>query len=133
MVRRALRSTSYRKLKRKTPGGRAVIHYERRRPSRATCQCGAELHGVPRLRTAEFRATPHTSRRPERTYGGQLCPKCTKERVKLEKLYLYTPMPEAAAVAEAPAAKKRGRKVAKAAPEEAEAAPEAPMATEEAA
>ncbi len=113
MVRRALRSTSYRKLKRVTPGGRAVTHYERRRPGPAHCAaCSSELHGVPRLRTAKARQVPHVSRRPERAYGGQLCPSCTAERVKLEKLYLYTPLPEAPAVAEAAVlSTKRSRKV----------------------
>ncbi|HLD77567.1 MAG TPA: 50S ribosomal protein L34e [archaeon] len=102
MVRRALRSTSYRKLKRVTPGGRAVTHYERRRPALAHCAgCSGELHGVPRLRTARFRAIPHTSRRPERAYGGQLCPACTAERIKLEKLYVHTPMGAAGAPLEA--------------------------------
>ena len=56
---------------------------------------------MPRLRTARFRAIPHTSRRPERAYGGQLCPACTAERIKLEKLYVHTPMGAAGAPLEA--------------------------------
>ncbi|MBN1275220.1 50S ribosomal protein L34e [Candidatus Woesearchaeota archaeon] len=67
----------------KTPGARVVTHYVRRKPKQATCaQCGAKLKGVPRGRPAQIKATPKSSRRPERPYGGVLCSACTRAKLK---------------------------------------------------
>ena len=83
MPRPALRSRSLRRIYRRTPGGRLVIHYERRKPNKAKCYiCGGELHGVPRLRPSELRKLPKTMKRPERPYGGHICPKCLKRLLK---------------------------------------------------
>ncbi|AIJ06085.1 50S ribosomal protein L34e [Methanocaldococcus sp. 16A] len=79
------RSRSYRRIYRRTPGGRIVIHYKRRKPNKAKCAvCGAELHGVPRGRPVEIRKLPKSQRRPERPYGGYLCPRCLK-RLMIQK------------------------------------------------
>ncbi len=83
MVRPALRSRSLRRVYRRTPGGRTVVHYERRKPNPARCaRCGKPLNGVPRLRPSQLRKLPKTLRRPERPYGGVLCPKCLSELLK---------------------------------------------------
>ncbi|MFQ5892309.1 MAG: 50S ribosomal protein L34e, partial [Candidatus Methanofastidiosia archaeon] len=67
----------------RTPGGRRVIHYERRKPSFHKCaSCGAKLHGVPRGNPFEIRRLPKSKRRPQRPYGGYLCPKCLKKKLK---------------------------------------------------
>ena len=83
MVRRALRSTSIAKHKKCVPGNRSVIHYSRRKPTAAHCKyCGAKLNGVPRDRPAKVGRVHHTSRRPERPYGGNLCPRCLAQSIR---------------------------------------------------
>ncbi len=83
MVRRQLRSTSIAKHKTRVPGNRSVIHYSRRKPSAAHCQyCGAKLNGVPRDRPGKARKVHHSSRRPERPYGGNLCPRCLAQSIR---------------------------------------------------
>lgn len=63
----------------KTPGGKTVKHYRRRKPSKAVCgSCKKELKGVPKNIPAKVRAMPKSARRPERPYGGNLCSACTR-------------------------------------------------------
>ena len=79
MPRPALRSRSLRRVKVRTPGGKTIVRYERRKPGPARCAlCGAVLGGVPRERPAKLRKFSHTERRPERPYGGVLCPNCLR-------------------------------------------------------
>lgn len=89
MVRRALRSRrGFRRVKRKTPGGKHVIRYERRKPSEAKCgSCGKKLAGVPRDRPIGMKRLGKAQKRPERPFGGNLCPSCLKSMVKEEKVY----------------------------------------------
>lgn len=77
MPRPMYRTRSWRRVKRVTPGGELVVHYEKRRPGRARCAiCGGELHGVPALRPAQLSKLAKTMKRPERMYGGVVCPRC---------------------------------------------------------
>lgn len=93
MVRRALRSTSLRKIKRTSPSGRHVIHYKRRRPDEAICaKCKAYLSGVPRLRQAQLHKLAKSKHKPNRPYGGTLCPSCTRERIKSKLLNIGMPL-----------------------------------------
>lgn len=83
MPRPGLRVRSLRKVKVKLPGGASIIHYFRRRPSGAVCAgCGRQLHGVPRERNVPLSKLPRSRRRPERPYGGNLCPSCARKKVK---------------------------------------------------
>lgn len=83
MVRPALRSRSLRRVKRRTPGGRVVTLYEKRKPGPARCaRCGRPLAGVPRYRPNVIRNMSKTSKRPERPYGGVLCPSCLAELLR---------------------------------------------------
>lgn len=76
------RSHAYAKLFVRVPGGRTVIHYRRRLPSRAVCGvCGTPLSGVPRARPATIRKLPKSKRRPNRPYGGNLCPTCSRRMI----------------------------------------------------
>jgi large subunit ribosomal protein L34e len=85
MVRPAYRSRSRRRVYKRTPGGRTVVHYEKRKHSRAVCAiCGRPLGGVPRGRPVELRKMAKTEKRPERPYGGYICSGC------LRKLYKFT-------------------------------------------
>ena len=67
----------------KTPSGRTVVQYKAKRPSKAKCaSCGAILSGVPNKNPNEMKKMPKTARRPERPYGGVLCSKCTRAKIK---------------------------------------------------
>ncbi|MDI6737867.1 MAG: 50S ribosomal protein L34e [Nanoarchaeota archaeon] len=77
------RSRTFRRVFVKTPGGKTVMHYRKRKPSKAHCAgCGALLHGVPRERPFIMQRMGKTEKRPERTFGGELCSKCTRIRLK---------------------------------------------------
>lgn len=83
MVRRSLRSRSLKRKKTKTPGGKIVVHYKKKKIKVAVCAiCKKPLHGVPRLRVSEMRKLAKSKRRPERPYGGNLCSKCMRELFK---------------------------------------------------
>ena len=79
------RSRSLRRVQRRVPGGRTVLHYRRKKPSKARCgSCGTALMGVPRELPYKMRTMAKTKKRPERPYGGVLCSSCT--RIKLVEL-----------------------------------------------
>jgi large subunit ribosomal protein L34e len=65
----------------KTPGGRTVTHYKRRKPKSAKCgKCGAVLKGVPRELPSKMRKVSKTAKRPERPYAGVLCSRCMRAK-----------------------------------------------------
>jgi large subunit ribosomal protein L34e len=77
------RSRTLRRIHKRTPGGRTVLRYKKRAPGKAVCAvCGAELHGIPRTKPSKIRHTPKTKKRPERPYGGYLCSRCMRVKVK---------------------------------------------------
>jgi len=76
------RTRSLRRIKKRTPGNRLVIHYEKRKPKIAHCaECHKPLHGVPRKRPVEIGKLPKSQRRPERPYGGILCSACSRKLI----------------------------------------------------
>ena len=80
MVSGMFKSRTFRRVKKSTPGGRNVTHFERRKPSKAICGgCGATLKGVPREIPTKMMNLSKTQKRPERPFGGVLCSKCTRE------------------------------------------------------
>ena len=82
MVSGKQKSRSKRRIYRRTPSGRIVIHYVKRRPAKASCaNCGNKLAGVPALRNTEMRDIAKSSKRPERAYGGQLCSSCSRRTI----------------------------------------------------
>ncbi len=82
MVRPMYRSRSLKRVIRRTPGGRIVVHYERRKNTPMRCgRCGAILCGVP-IKDRERRKLPKSMKRPERMFGGVLCPRCLREVLK---------------------------------------------------
>ncbi len=77
------RSRSMKRRLKKTPGGRKVIHYERGKLKLAHCaNCGKQLGGVPSLRIGKMKKLSKTQKRPQRIFGGVLCPKCVKDKIK---------------------------------------------------
>ncbi|MBU1111837.1 MAG: 50S ribosomal protein L34e [archaeon] len=90
MPRGMHKSRTLRRVFVKTPSGKNVLHYRKRKPSRAHCgACGAILTTVPRELPAKMANIPKSKKRPERPYGGLLCTKCLrmmmKERARSEE------------------------------------------------
>jgi large subunit ribosomal protein L34e len=76
------KSRTYRRVFVKTPGGRTVMHYRKRKPGKAKCGvCGAFLPGTLRERPFKMRNIAKTKKRPERPYGGYLCSKCMRKKI----------------------------------------------------
>lgn len=83
MPRGMFKSGRLRKVFVKTPGGKNVIHYRQRKPSKAVCgSCKKQLAGVPRELPSKMRNMPKTAKRPERSYGGVLCSACARALLK---------------------------------------------------
>ncbi|ABR56705.1 Ribosomal protein L34e [Methanococcus aeolicus Nankai-3] len=79
------KSGSFKKISKRGPGNKTLTHHRRSKVSKAKCgACGALLNGVPRGRKIEIAKLSKTEKRPERPYGGFLCPKCLK-RLMIEK------------------------------------------------
>lgn len=77
------KSRSYRRVFKKTPGGRNVVHYTRRKPAKARCPVtGDVLKGVPRERPVKMRNMAKTKKRPERPFGGVLSSKASRAVLK---------------------------------------------------
>ena len=79
------------KVKRRTPGGRVVIHFRREKTGKHVCAlCGRPLHGVPHgRRPSQVRKLSKSERRPERFFGGVLCSECAR-RVLDDAFYVKT-------------------------------------------
>lgn len=76
------KSRTLRRVHRRTPGGRTVLHYKKRKPGKAKCgSCGKVLVGVPREREYKMRNMAKTKKRPERPYGGNLCSACMRAEI----------------------------------------------------
>ena len=94
MVAPRHRSHSLRRVFKRTPGGKTVIHYVRRKPKQARCAiCGRPLAGVPRENPSKLRNMSKSSKRPERPYGGVLCNSCMR-RVLIEEARFESEMSE---------------------------------------
>jgi large subunit ribosomal protein L34e len=84
MVSGKYKSRTFRRVFTKTPT-KTVIHYKRRRPSKAVCaECGTVLKGVPNELPYKIKRMTKTEKRPSRAYGGVLCSRCTREKIKAE-------------------------------------------------
>lgn len=82
MVAPRYRSRRMRRVHVKTPGGRLVLHHERRKPGKPQCSdCGEYLKGVAHGIESKVRKLSKTQRRPERPYGGVLCSKCLRKKM----------------------------------------------------
>ena len=69
MVSGRFKSRTFRRVKVKTPGGRTVMHYRKRKPAKAKCaNCGDVLKGVARVSSAKLKATAKSKKRPVFSY-----------------------------------------------------------------
>jgi large subunit ribosomal protein L34e len=83
MPRRSERSRSLRKIKVNTPGGRRKIHLERKKNAPAKCAiCKKPLAGRKKGRDSDIAKLSKTQKRPERPFGGFLCPSCMRTEIK---------------------------------------------------
>ena len=83
MVAGRFRSRTFRRIKKKLPGNRVALRYEKRAHSKAHCgSCGAVLPAVRTGKATELRNLPKTAKRPERPYGGVLCSRCMREKIR---------------------------------------------------
>ncbi len=81
MVRKA------KKIKKRTPSGRSVIRRGKKRPEAAKCAvCGAELHGMPRLKSSKLKKLPESKHVPNPPYGRYLCTRFMPERFKKKRI-----------------------------------------------
>lgn len=81
MVKRALRSRSWKRRQVRLPGGRTVVQYRKKKPSCHKCgECGVKLNRA-RLNTLKMSKLSKSQRRPERPYP-ELCSRCMRERFK---------------------------------------------------
>jgi large subunit ribosomal protein L34e len=77
------RSRSKRRKKIVTPSGKNTMHYLGRNAGVVKCaQCHQELHGVPRMSKVIGCKLKKLQKRPERMYGGHICPQCLKTLLK---------------------------------------------------
>ena len=85
MVAPMYRSRSKKRRSIRTPGGKSVIHYKKKKVSKHHCgRCGNALSGVPNAIPSVIGKMSKSERIPERPYAGVLCSDCT------EKLMRYT-------------------------------------------
>lgn len=73
------------KVKRRTPGGKVVIHFRKPKTGKHVCAiCGRPLHGVPHgKRPSQVRKLSKTEKRPERIFGGVLCADCERKVIEI--------------------------------------------------
>lgn len=75
------KSRTYRRVKKRLPGGKTVTHYTKRKPPQARCgSCNGVLKGVPRQRPYKMRTMAKTKKRSERAYPN-LCSKCSRQAI----------------------------------------------------
>jgi large subunit ribosomal protein L34e len=79
------RSRTLRRVFRKTPGNRVVLHYKKRKPQKAKCgSCGAILNGMARELPSRLKNLSKSQKKPSRVFGGNLCSKCSR-KIIIEK------------------------------------------------
>jgi len=84
------RTGTFKRREKRVPGGRRVVHYSKKKPSKHVCaKCGKVLDAVPRGRPYEIRKLSKNQRRPNRPYGGMYCTNCTKQLFKEEARSLW--------------------------------------------
>lgn len=68
---------------RASPGGKPVLKKKSAKQARILCAlCKAKLGGVPHGTHAEVSKLAKTEKRPERPFGGVLCPRCLSQVIR---------------------------------------------------
>ena len=80
--RHAYRTLSNKPVPVKTPGGKLVCHYLKKRAVGSRCgDCGIVLPGIKHMRPIAFKNVHKREKRVSRSYGGSRCAGCVKERI----------------------------------------------------
>ena len=83
MTQHREKSRTFRRIKKKVPGNSTVTHYVKKSHKKAHCgKCGAALHTSNHRTPCDMKKLTKSQKRPERPYGGVLCPKCSREEIK---------------------------------------------------
>ncbi|CEO96017.1 Large ribosomal subunit protein eL34 [Plasmodiophora brassicae] len=66
----------------KTPGGKNVLQYRKKRANGPKCgDCGLKINGIPALRPIEMKSVSKRQRTVSRAYGGSRCGTCVRQRI----------------------------------------------------
>ncbi|KAI3662180.1 hypothetical protein MP638_002166 [Amoeboaphelidium occidentale] len=66
----------------KTPGGRLLVQYVKKRANVPKCgDCGGNLNGIPALRPKEYKQLSKREKTVQRSYGGSRCGGCVRSRI----------------------------------------------------
>lgn len=66
----------------KTPGGKLVAQYIKKRVSVGQCgDCQCTLHGIPAVKPSKFRNLHQRQKHVSRAYGGVTCGPCVRNRI----------------------------------------------------
>ena len=83
MVSGRHKSGRFRKVFVKTPGANTVVHYRSKKPGMSKCAiCKTPLKGIPAQLPAKQQNTAKSKKTVERPYGGNLCSKCSRAKIK---------------------------------------------------
>ena len=83
MVSGRFKSRTFRRIYKKTPGGKTVLKHVLRKPKKAKCaKCGNLLKGIVRERPIKMRNLPKSQKTVSRPYGGNLCSTCMRQVIK---------------------------------------------------
>jgi large subunit ribosomal protein L34e len=82
MVSGKHKSRTMRKVFVRTTSKTKVQYRKRKMDTKKCASCGKQLSGVPKLTRSKFKNLPKTKKRPSRPYGGVLCSKCMRKKIK---------------------------------------------------
>ncbi len=83
MVAPQYRSRSKKRVSRRMPGGKTVLHYKQGKPDKNHCgRCGKPMQGVPNANPSKMRKMSRSERIPTRIYAGILCADCTESLMR---------------------------------------------------
>ncbi|MGQ9565692.1 MAG: 50S ribosomal protein L34e [Candidatus Bathyarchaeales archaeon] len=82
-MRRALRSTTKKRVQIHLPGNRSAVHFKKEKVKGAHClRCGQLLSGIPRLSPSKMSKIALTEKKTERLFSEQICHNCLRTLIK---------------------------------------------------
>lgn len=89
MVKPMLRTRSRKKVKKRVPGGKTVIHYREGKTGRKACaRCERPLGGTPSATSSGIKKMSKSEKVPKRAYAGTLCPACLEDLLRYETRFI---------------------------------------------